>query len=148
MVAPCNRPRLSEIVITRSVIIPSRNLANAPEVYTGDGASPVASHLPPATCHEAAATSSRRRPPSFLLLLLLPGGHSQVAGDYLLSPAQTLLFTTRRIWGMFWRGFLDSDPRITFTTSALTGRKKILPQNPLSSFSESLNFAFQDVGLP
>ncbi len=48
---------------------------------------------------------------------------------------------------MFWRGFLDSDPRITFTTAAATARKKILPQTPLSSFFESLNFVFKVVGL-
>ncbi len=47
---------------------------------------------------------------------------------------------------MFWRGFLECDPRITFTTSALTGRRKILHQNPLSTFSECLDFVFQDVG--
>ncbi len=47
---------------------------------------------------------------------------------------------------MFWRGFLNSDPSITFTTAAATGRKKILPQNPLSNSSGSLDFAFQNVG--
>ena len=49
---------------------------------------------------------------------------------------------------MFSRGFLKCYPRITFTTPALTGRKKILPQNPLSSFSESLDFVFKAVGSP
>ncbi len=49
---------------------------------------------------------------------------------------------------MFWRGFLNSDPCITFTTRGVTARKKILPQNPLSDFSESLHFAFQGVACP
>ncbi len=46
---------------------------------------------------------------------------------------------------MFWRGFLKCYPRMTITTASAIGRKKILPQNPLSSFFESLNFAFQGV---
>ncbi len=49
---------------------------------------------------------------------------------------------------MFWRGFLDSAPRITFTIAAPTGRKKILHQTPLSTFSECLNFVFQGVACP
>ncbi len=49
---------------------------------------------------------------------------------------------------MFSRGFLNSDPRATFTTPAVIERKKILPQNPLLTFSESLDFVFQGVGCP
>ena len=49
---------------------------------------------------------------------------------------------------MFWRGFFNSDPRITFTTLVGATRKKILPPNPLSTFSECLDFVFQNVGSP
>ncbi len=47
---------------------------------------------------------------------------------------------------MFWRGFLSGQSREVAATHASTARKKILPQNPLSSFSESLDFVFIVVG--
>ena len=48
---------------------------------------------------------------------------------------------------MFWRGFPNTDPAMTFTIALPTGRKKILPQNPLSTFSVSLDFVFIVVAL-
>ncbi len=49
---------------------------------------------------------------------------------------------------MFSRGFLSGQSREVAATHASTARKKILLQNPLSSFSESLNLVFKGVGSP